>query len=137
MCAAPIRRAFSDTAPNLHASYAACEAQHPEFSQPESLPPGEITNPIPEGPELDAATLAFAQCARAEGFTGVADPQGPWGGVGIPSSIAESEMRAMLAACIDPDTQILIDWQDGEPDFNVDNVTRAYRDSIAGFIANE
>lgn len=124
--------AFTETAPELYASYSACENQHPEFHQPGSFLPDD-TSTMPEGPEIDATSLAFAQCARAEGFANVADPQGPWSGVGIPSNITSDQLRAMLAACIDPESQILIHWQTGEPEFNVDEITNPYREAIAGF----
>ncbi|EQM75735.1 hypothetical protein [Microbacterium maritypicum] len=82
------------------AAWEACEEKVPEFTQPEpdiSMRAGAETQMIsPE--ELTEAGLAFASCARDNGFTDFADPDSD-GMLTLPTGITEDEARTLLEAC--------------------------------------
>ncbi|MCV0335998.1 hypothetical protein [Microbacterium sp.] len=82
------------------AAWEACEGEVPEFTQPEpdiSMKAGAETQMIsPE--ELTEAGLAFASCARDNGFTDFADPDSD-GMLTLPTGITEDEARTLLEAC--------------------------------------
>ncbi|WP_029265632.1 MULTISPECIES: hypothetical protein [unclassified Microbacterium] len=82
------------------AAWEACEEKVPEFTQPEpdiSMKAGAETQMIsPE--ELTEAGLAFASCARDNGFTDFADPDSD-GMLTLPTGITEDEARTLLEAC--------------------------------------
>jgi hypothetical protein len=87
--------------PDIHDAYAACEAKHPDFTQPEYDPMKD-----PEVQQQMAAQqedeLAFARCARDAGFAWVADPDPATGsGIELPLDLAEAEFRDLLTACWD------------------------------------
>ena len=77
-----------------------CEKEVPEFEQPEpdmSAGEGAQTQMIsPE--EIIEAGLAFAACARENGFTDFADPDAD-GMLELPKGISEDEARTLLEAC--------------------------------------
>jgi len=82
------------------AAWETCEQEVPEFTQPEpdvSMKEGAQTQMIsPE--ELTEAGLAFASCARGNGFTDFADPDAD-GMLTLPTGITEDEARTLLEAC--------------------------------------
>ena len=111
---------FADD-PELQEAYAGCESSHPDFSQPAYDPANdpEVQEYLAEQAE---AGLAFAQCARDEGFAWVADPDPATGGaVSLPADLTEAEFRALLEACWDPamaglawslpSSELSFDWQ--------------------------
>lgn len=84
------------------AAWEKCEEKVPEFTQPEpdmSAAEGAQTMSIsPE--ELIESGLAFASCARENGFTDFADPDAD-GMLTLPRGITEDEARTLLDACAD------------------------------------
>lgn len=82
------------------AAWEKCEEKVPEFTQPEpdmSAADGAQTQMIsPE--EIIEAGLAFAACARENGFTDFADPDAD-GMLELPVGITEDEARTLLEAC--------------------------------------
>ncbi|PRB13231.1 hypothetical protein [Microbacterium sp. MYb62] len=82
------------------AAWEKCEEDVPEFTQPEpdiSDSEGSQTQMIsPE--ELAESGLAFAACARKNGFTDFADPDAD-GMLVLPVAITEDEARTLLDAC--------------------------------------
>lgn len=95
--------AFSDD-PDTQDAYAACEAEHPDFAQPEWDPASDLDIQAMLA-EQEEAALEFARCAREEGFSWVADPSPETaGGIALPSDVTEAEFRALLTACGDADT---------------------------------
>ncbi len=107
--------------PDTQDAYAACEAEHPDFAQPEFDPEGDPA--LQEQlAEQQANALEFARCARDEGFAWVADP-GPdtAGAIALPADLTEAEFRAVMTACWDaestgfgwslPADELGFDWQ--------------------------
>ncbi|MFK3677173.1 hypothetical protein ACI2IP_05545 [Microbacterium sp. NPDC090218] len=84
------------------AAWEKCEEEVPEFTQPEpdiSSAEGAQTQMIsPE--ELIESGLAFAACARENGFTDFADPDAD-GMLELPVGITEDETRTLFEACAD------------------------------------
>lgn len=84
------------------AAWEKCEEKVPEFTQPEpdmSAAEGAKTMSIsPE--ELIESGLAFAACARENGFADFADPDAD-GTLELPVGITEDEARTLLEACAD------------------------------------
>lgn len=82
------------------AAWEKCEEEVPEFTQPEpdmSMAEGAETMSIsPE--ELAESGLAFASCARENGFTDFADPDAD-GMLELPVGITEDEARTLFEAC--------------------------------------
>ncbi len=97
--------------PDVYDAYAACQAAHPDFTQPEVVVDPGFEDEIEDSIQREAeALLEFTQCARAEGFTTIADP-GPIAinSLMVPGDMTEAEFRAMFEACYDPDTGFAID----------------------------
>jgi hypothetical protein len=84
------------------AAWEKCEEEVPEFTQPEpdmSASEGAQTQMIsPE--EIIESGLAFAACARENGFTDFADPDSD-GMLELPVGITEDEARSLFEACAD------------------------------------
>ncbi|MFV0432922.1 MAG: hypothetical protein ACK5LO_02910 [Leucobacter sp.] len=103
--AAPANADYFADDPNTQDAYAACEKAHPDFSQPQFDPTKdpEFTEMLGEQQE---AALAFARCARENGYAEIADPDaGAMGGsVMIPSGFTEDDFRALIEVCYDPST---------------------------------
>lgn len=82
------------------AAWEKCEEEVPEFTQPEpdiSAADGSQTQMFsPE--EFIEAGLAFAACARENGFTDFADPDAD-GMLELPVGITEDEARTLFEAC--------------------------------------
>jgi len=96
---------FADD-PKTQDAYAACEKQHPEFSQaqidPENDP--EIKDQMAQ---QQAAGLKFAQCARKNGYIGIADPDPATGGaVMLPDDMTEEGFRSLAKECYDAGVSI-------------------------------
>ncbi len=94
---------FADN-PDVQDAYAACEKKHPEFEQAQFNPSNDPTFQQDQK-EQEEAALAFAQCARTNGFTQIADPSPEFGrGIMIPDSFTEQDFRALAEACYEPNS---------------------------------
>jgi len=95
---------FADD-PDTQDAYAACEKKHPDFTQPQFDPTKDPEFTEMQGEQQEAA-LAFAQCARKNGYPEIADPgPGSMGGsIMIPAGFTEDDFRALIEACYDPTT---------------------------------
>lgn len=83
------------------AAWETCEEKVPEFTQPKPdiSDSGAQTQMIsPE--EIIESGLAFASCARKNGFADFADPDAD-GMLTLPKGISEDEARTLLEACAD------------------------------------
>lgn len=79
-----------------------CESEVPEFTQPEpdiSASEGAQTIGI-DREDMIKASLAFAGCARENGYADFADPDAD-GMLELPAGITEDEARTLLEACKD------------------------------------
>ena len=79
-------------------AWEACEVKIPDFEQPEPDLSGMEGNMVSMEEQLEAS-LAFADCARENGYADFADPN-EHGQLDIPS-MSEDEFRALLDACAD------------------------------------
>ena len=82
------------------AAWEKCEEEVPEFTQPEpdmSDAKGGQTQML-SAEDLIESGLAFASCARDNGFTDFADPDAD-GMLVLPKGITEDEARTLLEAC--------------------------------------
>ncbi|MFT4215188.1 MAG: hypothetical protein QM622_10500 [Microbacterium sp.] len=98
---APEHAAYFADDPDTQDAYAACEAEHPDFTQPayNSLDDPEAQAQLAEEQEDG---IAFARCARDAGFSWVADPLPNSGGaIVLPLDLTEDEFRDLLTACYD------------------------------------
>lgn len=87
----------------LRDAWLACEEEVPEFEQPEP-PMTDGVEPIaPE--EQMAAALAFAECARENGYADYPDP-GSNGAMSVPADISEDGFRQLLEDCYDPGAKV-------------------------------
>lgn len=92
---------FADS-PEVQDAYAACEAKHPDFEQAQ-FDPGDDHAFQEDAAKQEEDALAFAQCAREQGYSQIADPDfSTLNGVLIPSGFTEQEFRALIEACWDP-----------------------------------
>jgi hypothetical protein len=82
-------------------AYAGCEKEYPDFSQPQVDPaddPAIRVNML----QQEEAALAFAQCARATGYSRFEDPDfSKANALQIPADLTEEEFRAILEECWD------------------------------------
>lgn len=79
-------------------AWTACEAKVPDFEQPEPDLSGAEGFTVTMEEQLEAS-LAFADCARENGYADFADPD-EHGQLTIPP-VSEDEFRALLDACVD------------------------------------
>lgn len=87
--------------PDTQDAWTSCEKQH-SFTQPQYDPMNDPRFQEDQAKQEEAA-LAFAKCARENGFTQIADPDAAMGGaVLIPDGFTESDFRALAEACYDP-----------------------------------
>ncbi len=106
--------------PDLQDAYAGCEAEHPDFAQPEYDPEDDPAVQQQLAAQLEAG-LAFARCARDDGFAWAADPDAETASIALPADLTEDEFRAALTACLDdgapglawtlPPAGLDFDWQ--------------------------
>ena len=82
----------------MREAWETCEAEVPDFEQPEPDLSGAEANSVSMEDQLEAS-LAFADCARENGYADFADPD-EYGQLEIPS-VSEDEFRALLDACAD------------------------------------
>jgi hypothetical protein len=82
----------------MREAWAACELEVPDFEQPEPDLSGAESAGLSMEDQLEAS-LAFADCARENGYADFADPT-EYGELDIPS-MSEDEFRALLDACAD------------------------------------
>lgn len=112
-----IFRTAADMAGTPYASkqtdYATCETENPQFAQ-------ATFNTMPQdanaSEEDKAAVLAYAQNARAKGFSWVADPSGERPlTIVIPNTIPEEEVRRFFQECPMADVPVVIGWEGDYP----------------------
>lgn len=85
----------------LRAAWAGCEEEVPDFEQPvPDMAGGELEMITRE--QIIEAGLAFAACARDEGYADFADPDDD-GMVTYPTGISEDEFRSLLTSCLPED----------------------------------
>ncbi len=85
----------------MRAAWTGCEKKVPDFKQPEpKLPNG---GQMPDHGAIVKASLAFAKCARGQGYADFADP-GQDGSLVFPSGMTEDQFRSLLTACYDKKT---------------------------------
>lgn len=102
--------------PDVQDAYAACEKEHPDFEQPQ-FDPGDDPAFQEDAGKQEEDALAFAQCARDQGYSQVADPDfSAVNGILIPSGFTEQEFRALIEECWDPNSTFAF-GSDGELDF--------------------
>ena len=82
----------------MREAWEACELEVPDFEQPEPDLSGADGVTITMEDQLEAS-LAFADCARENGYADFADPSEN-GQLDIPA-MSEDEFRALLDACVD------------------------------------
>ena len=82
----------------MREAWEACEAEVPDFEQPEPDLSGAEGVTISMEDQLEAS-LAFADCARENGYVDFADPN-EHGQLDIPA-VSEDEFRALLDSCAD------------------------------------
>ncbi len=116
--AATSAEAFADD-PTTQEAYADCEADHPEFAQPEfEADPGDDAQMAEDLARQQESALEFARCAREAGFTWLADPAD--GGIYLPNDITDGDFRALLTACWTAESSFSmgLDEDAGEPSFD-------------------
>ena len=82
----------------MREAWLACEEELPDFEQPEPDLSGGEGFMVTMEEQLEAS-LAFADCARENGYADFADPD-EHGQLAIPS-VSEDEFRALLDACVE------------------------------------
>lgn len=80
------------------AAWEKCEQEVPEFTQPEPDISAQAQTEMFSPEKLMESGLAFASCARKNGFTDFADPDAD-GMLELPVGITEDEARTLLEAC--------------------------------------
>jgi hypothetical protein len=101
---APASSSYFIDDPDTQDAYATCEREHPDFAQPEFDPSSDPGFQQDQAKQEEAA-LAFAQCARENGFTQIADPNPEFvSGIMIPDDFTESDFRTLAEACYKADT---------------------------------
>ena len=90
--------------PEVQDAYAACEKEHPSFEQAQ-FEPSDDPAFQEDAAKQEEDALAFAQCAREQGYSQIADPDfSAMNGILIPSGFTEQEFRALIEACWDPNS---------------------------------
>jgi hypothetical protein len=79
-------------------AWTACAVEVPDFKQPDPATNGDA----PSSADQMKAALAFAKCARENGFADFPDPTDD-GSMNLPSDITEDGFRGLLEDCFDPD----------------------------------
>ena len=101
---------FADD-PAAKDTYSSCEKKHASFAQPQFDPNKSGPNREWTARQAELA-LAFAQCARTNGFTQIADPApaeaGSVAAIVIPDGFTETEFRALIDACWEPENSFVI-----------------------------
>ena len=82
----------------MREAWADCEAEVPDFEQPEPDMSGAEVSTISREDMIEQS-LAFAECARGEGYADFSDPDDN-GMLDFPSGMTEDSFRALLEACI-------------------------------------
>jgi hypothetical protein len=93
-------RAFQGSMDEIYRVYAKCEAEHPDFAQPNAQQFEQQARE--EVIRRAEAGLPFAQCARDAGFSWVADPipaEPSLGYLVIPPTVTEEEFRSLVTQC--------------------------------------
>ena len=84
----------------LRDAWAACEQEIPDFEQPE--PPMNGNGDSVTAEDQMEAALAFAECARDNGYADFPDPDDN-GAMNLPTDITEDGFRQLLEDCMDPE----------------------------------
>jgi hypothetical protein len=82
-------------------AWLACEAEVPEFTQPVPDMSGGEGEFVSSEEQMEAA-LAFAECARDNGYADFPDPEDN-GAMNLPTDITEDGFRQLLEDCMDPE----------------------------------
>lgn len=113
-------KALAADHPDLAEPYSACEAQFPDFRQP------DVEAAMKKDSEKYLAdalkdTRAAAQCGHANGHSWVRDPDDKHPVLTIPSGVTEEEVRAFAKQCVPKDA--MVSWgTDGELGFDLGSV---------------
>lgn len=110
--------AYFTADPDTQDAYAGCEAEHPDFEQPEYDPARDPQNQEYLAQQAEAA-LEFARCARDAGFAWVADPEADTGVIVLPADLTEADFRAVLTACWTEDN-LGLTWDTSEGELSFD-----------------
>lgn len=84
-------------------AWLACEEEVPEFEQPEPDMNGDGPGTVTAEEQMEVA-LAFADCARENGYADFPDP-GESGSMALPADITEDGFRQLLEDCYDVHSQ--------------------------------
>lgn len=96
---------FSDD-PDTHDAYASCEQQFDDFEQPQ-FDPSDDPGFHDDAQEQEEAALVFAQCARANGYSQIQDPDfSRANALQLPSDLTEADFRDLLDECWDRDAPV-------------------------------
>ncbi len=116
----------------MQEAWLACEAELPEFEQSEPDLAGAETHMLSMEDQLEAS-LAFADCARENGYADFADPDEN-GQLDFPP-LSEDEFRSLLDACSDTLGEVGLPMtQESTEGFDFDwmSVMQEYFDGIMG-----
>jgi len=83
-----------------------CGAEVPEFEQPAPDMSGAGLEPVSREDMIESS-LAFAECARGEGYADFPDPDAD-GMIDFPSGVTEDGFRSLLEACMDGDGMVFL-----------------------------
>lgn len=93
--------------PATQDAYASCERDHPGFTQPDRDPAAGDPDVEAEQQAQEEAALAFAQCARANGYSQIEDPDySQANALQIPDDLTEDEFRDLVEQCWDRDAPV-------------------------------
>jgi len=97
----PVDATYFAQAPDIQEAYAACEEQYPKFEQPQ-FDASDDPAFQEEMVEQEEAALAFAQCARSNGYSNIEDPDfSRANALQIPGDLTEDDFRSLLDECWD------------------------------------
>jgi hypothetical protein len=116
----------------MREAWTTCEAEVPDFEQPEPDISGDDTSTDAEQAE---ALLAFAECARDAGYADFPDPADD-GSMNLPAGITEDGFRQLLEECFDPEKPmaVFVDEQTSDSlDFDLGAVMREFVESHPEF----
>lgn len=99
---APADATYFSEAPDMQDAYMSCEEAHPNFTQ-QGLNSGNDLEFEEDTVAQEEDALAFAKCAREQGYSQIADPDfSKLNGILLPANFTEQEFRTLIDACWDP-----------------------------------
>ncbi len=87
----------------MREAWGECQAAVPEFVQPQPDLSG-VNVQSPSWSDIIDESLAFAECARSEGYVDFADPDEN-AMLDFPLGMTEDSFRGLLEACVDPEAR--------------------------------